>query len=199
MLLACRVFQSRRLRLQFVKAGERGVEICLVEDFAAGYPVAFDGQGVDRPPLGVEAFRRAPRRRMGDDRSEIVEPMHRLDVDLQVWREIPNGAKDLGHGAGLERASAPAIDGGPVCRGKFVPVERGVCLCNHGPGLRVGGGLTGDVSGVELFDGSVDVVSDRTGPAAVSTVVGVDFDDADHLSGEFTGSPSHGTEDTRRE
>ena len=29
-------FQPRRLRLQFVKAGERGVEVCLVEYFAAG-------------------------------------------------------------------------------------------------------------------------------------------------------------------
>ena len=36
MHLACRVFQSRRPRLQFIKAGERGVEVCLVEDFATG-------------------------------------------------------------------------------------------------------------------------------------------------------------------
>ena len=34
--LACRVFQSPRVRLQFVESGERGVEVCLVEDFAAG-------------------------------------------------------------------------------------------------------------------------------------------------------------------
>ena len=52
---ACRVFQSRRLRLQFIKAGERGVEVCLVEDLAAVDPVAFDRKDVDHPPLGVEA------------------------------------------------------------------------------------------------------------------------------------------------
>ena len=34
--LACRVFQSRRLRLQFVEARERGVEVCLVEDLDSG-------------------------------------------------------------------------------------------------------------------------------------------------------------------
>ena len=28
---ACRVFQPPRLRVQFLKAGERGVEVCLVE------------------------------------------------------------------------------------------------------------------------------------------------------------------------
>ena len=33
---ACRVFQPRRLRLQFLKAGERGVEVCLVEDLRSG-------------------------------------------------------------------------------------------------------------------------------------------------------------------
>ena len=26
---------------------------------------------------------------MGDDRSEVVEPMHRLDVDAGVGREVP--------------------------------------------------------------------------------------------------------------
>ena len=34
--LACRVFQPPCRRLQFLKAGERGVEVCLVEDFACG-------------------------------------------------------------------------------------------------------------------------------------------------------------------
>ena len=52
--------------------------------------------------------------------------MHRLDPNVEVWREVPNGAENCGHGAGLERGSAPAIDGDPVRRGKFVPVERGI-------------------------------------------------------------------------
>ena len=33
--LACRVFQPRRRTAEFVEPGERGVEVCLVEDFAA--------------------------------------------------------------------------------------------------------------------------------------------------------------------
>ena len=57
---ACRVFQPRRLRLQFVEPRERGVEVCLVEYFATGDQVAFDGQKVDLPPLGVEALLRGP-------------------------------------------------------------------------------------------------------------------------------------------
>jgi hypothetical protein len=42
--LACRVFQPWRLRLQFLKTGEGGVEVRLVEDLAAVDPVAFDSQ-----------------------------------------------------------------------------------------------------------------------------------------------------------
>ena len=41
---ACRVFQPRRLRLQFVEPRERGVEVCLVEELAAVDQVAVDGQ-----------------------------------------------------------------------------------------------------------------------------------------------------------
>ncbi len=79
--LACRVFQSRRRRAEFVEPRERGVEVCLVEDLAAVDQVAVDRQKVDHPPLGVEALLRGPMRRMGDDRSEIAQPMHSLDVD----------------------------------------------------------------------------------------------------------------------
>lgn len=48
---------------------------------------------------------------MGDDRSDTSEPMYRLDLNAEVWREVPNGAEGLGHGAGFERGSPPAIDG----------------------------------------------------------------------------------------
>ena len=86
---ACRVFQPRRLRLQFLKPRERGVEVCLVEDFAAADQVAFDREEVDHPPLGVEALLRGPMHRLGDDRSEVAQPMHGLDVDADVRREVP--------------------------------------------------------------------------------------------------------------
>ena len=78
-------FSSRRvLRVQFFKAGERGVEVCLVEHLAAVDQVAFDRQKFDLAPLGVEALLRGPTSRLGDDRSEIAQPMHGLDVDVDV-------------------------------------------------------------------------------------------------------------------
>ena len=46
--LACRVFQPRRLRLQFIEAGERGVQVCLVEELDAADQVAFERQKCDR-------------------------------------------------------------------------------------------------------------------------------------------------------
>ena len=58
--LGCRVFRPWRLRLQFLKSGERGVEVCLVEYFAAADQVAFDRENADRAPLGVEALLRGP-------------------------------------------------------------------------------------------------------------------------------------------
>src|SRR6516225_3332608 len=84
----CRVFQPRRLRSQFVKARERGVKVCLVEDFAAASQVAFDREEVDHPPLGVEAVLRSPASNISDDRSEVAQPMDSLDVVVQAWCEI---------------------------------------------------------------------------------------------------------------
>ena len=38
-------------------------------------------EDVDHPPLGVEALLRGPCADVGDDRSEVAQPMHSLDVD----------------------------------------------------------------------------------------------------------------------
>ena len=55
-------------------------------------------------------------------------------------------------------------------------VERGVSPRNDRPGVRVGGSFAGEVSGVELLEGGVDVVEierdERRDPFA-----GVDLDD----------------------
>ena len=88
---ACRVFQPRCRTAELVESRERGVEVCLVEYLEAVDQVAFDRQKVDRPPLGVEALLRGPMRRVGDDRSEVAQPMHSLDVDAEVRREVPDG------------------------------------------------------------------------------------------------------------
>ena len=75
-------FSSRGVcRVQFLESGERGVEVCFVEDLAAADQVAVDRQKVDLAPLGVEALLRSPMRYVGDDRSEVGQPMHSLDVD----------------------------------------------------------------------------------------------------------------------
>ena len=77
---ACRVFQPRCRPAELFEPRDRGVEVCLVEYFAAVDHVAFDREKVDHPPLGVEALLRSLIRHVGDDRSEVVQPMHRLDV-----------------------------------------------------------------------------------------------------------------------
>ena len=40
---------------------------------------------------------------MGDDRSEVAQPMHSLDVDADVRREVPRGTDVCGQVAGRER------------------------------------------------------------------------------------------------
>src|ERR1700727_3938238 len=120
---------------------------------------------------------------MGDDRSKIVEPMHRLDVDAEVWREVPNGADGRGHVAGLERCTLPVIDGDPVRRRNFVPVERGVATSDNRPCVRVGGRFACEVSGIELGEGGVDVVNVEP-DARHDPLVGLDLDDAEHLDEE---------------
>ena len=64
--LACRVFQPRRRPAELIEPRERGVEVCLVEDFAAVDQVAVDHQDVDAAPLGLEALLRGPVRHVGD-------------------------------------------------------------------------------------------------------------------------------------
>ena len=49
-------------------------------------------------------------RRVGDDRSEVAQPMHSLDVDIDVWREVPHGADVCGQVTGLERCHPSVVD-----------------------------------------------------------------------------------------
>ena len=121
--LACRVFQPRCRPAELVEPRERGVDVGLVEKFAAVDQVAVDGQEVDHPPLGREAVGRGPMRRMGDDRSKVAQPVHGLDVVGSVGRDLPRGADDCGQVTGREcyrsaggRCSpSPALS--PVVRG----------------------------------------------------------------------------------
>jgi hypothetical protein len=81
MYLARRVLQQCCGSAEFVEPRERSVEVCLVEQFGAVELLTVDSHQADLSPLGVEARDRSPSRRTGDDGSEIVQPMHRLDVN----------------------------------------------------------------------------------------------------------------------
>ena len=79
--MACRVFQPRRLRLQFLEARERGVEVCLVEDFAAADQVAFDGQKSIIRHSASKPSGEVPCAATVTTAPGIAQPMHGLDVD----------------------------------------------------------------------------------------------------------------------
>src|SRR5947209_10126493 len=127
---------------------------------------------------------------MGDDRSKIAEPMHRLDVDAEVWCLVPKGVDGGCHVAGREQCTWPVVNDYPVRRGEFVSVERGIGICDDRPTVRVGGRIAGEVPGIEFLEGGVDVVGleqhMRDDP-----LVGVDFDDVEYLAIESLG-PSIG-------
>ena len=55
--------------------------------------IALDHQNVDLSPLGVEAFCRSPVYHVGENRSDVVQPVHCLDVERGLWREVERGTK----------------------------------------------------------------------------------------------------------
>src|SRR5271156_2259467 len=97
----------------------------------------------------------------GDDRSDLAEPMHRADVDLVGVRRVVPCRLDV-----RETCSATVVNVHPLWRrrGELTPVERGIRTCDGRPRLRVGGGFAGEVSGIELRDGGVDVVEVERDP-----------------------------------
>jgi len=99
-------------------------------------------------------------RRMGDDCSEIAQPMHNLDVGLDVLVEVPPGTDVGDQFTGGERGPRTVVDAHAVLRGRrqLVSVDRGVAIRNHRPRVRVGGRLAGEVSRIELCEGGANVV-----------------------------------------
>ena len=53
---ACGVFQSRHRPTELFESGDRGVDVCLVEQLASAYRIALDHDKDDFTPLGVEAL-----------------------------------------------------------------------------------------------------------------------------------------------
>ncbi len=106
----CGVFQPRRRSAELVEPRDRGVEVSLVEYLAAADHVTFDRQQDDLPPLGVEAFSRGPCAGVTYDCAEIIQPMHSLDIDIDVWREVPLRPGYTRHVAGRERDPPSVVD-----------------------------------------------------------------------------------------
>ena len=61
---------------------------------------------------------------------------------------------------GAKRCPATVVDAHPIWRSReeLAPVETGITSCDDGPRARVGGRFAGDVAGVELGNGGVEVV-----------------------------------------
>ena len=83
--LACRICQRRPTQL--VESRKRDVEVCLVEELPMFESLAFDRDDHNHPPLNGGALYRDRLRRVGRDRPETAESMHRLDAESRVWRE----------------------------------------------------------------------------------------------------------------
>ena len=126
-------------------------------------------------------------RHMGDDRSEVAQPMHGLDVDVEVRVESHEARMYAVRSPGAN-VTAPVVDVHPVRRrrGEFVPVECGVDPRDDRPRVRVGGRFAGEVSGVELREGGVDVVGVEH-DVRHDPLVGIDLGDAEHFGVERLG------------
>src|SRR5882757_6090854 len=107
-------------------------------------------------------------RHMGDDRSDLAEPMHRRDVDLGVRRVVPCRLDVGDHVAGGESRSATMVNAHPIGRSReeLAPVETGITSCDYGPCVRVSGPFPSEVPGVELSNGGVEVFEVELRPGA---------------------------------
>ena len=78
---------------------------------------------------------------------------------------------------GAKAAPATMVNVHPIGRSReeLAPVETGITSCDDGPRVCVGGRFAGEVAGVELRDGGVEVVEVERDPG-LDPVVGVDLD-----------------------
>ena len=121
---------------------------------------------------------------MGDDRSELAQPMHRLDVVL-VSGESPIRPRyaimSPGANAAPRRWSMLTQSG--VVAGSSRRLKRGISRCDDRPCARVCGRFAGEVSGIEFLDGCLDVL-DVEHDSRRDAAVEVGLDDDEHISNE---------------
>ena len=126
---------------------------------------------------------------MGNDRSEVAQPMHRLDVDVArrrdpKWREgMP--LRSPGAIAGTRRWSMLTQSGVVSGRSCRLTAVYACAITDHVS--RVGGGLAGEVPGVEFLEGSVDVVRVEY-DARREPFLGVYLDDVEDFDVERLGA-----------
>ena len=106
------------MRAQLLELRKRGVDVCFIEDLAVVDDVAFDHQNVDLSPLGGEAFVRNTVCHMGANRSDVVQAVYRLDVDLDVCREVERGTEIGVQLTRRKRSRPPVVDTYTIGRGR---------------------------------------------------------------------------------
>src|ERR1700753_1227021 len=97
---------------------------------------------------------------MGDDRSDLAEPMHRLDVDLGVRRVVPCRLDVGDHVAGGESCSPAVVNAHPIWRSreKLALVETGINSCDDRPRAGMDCRVTGEVTGIKLSNSRVEIL-----------------------------------------
>ena len=119
--------------------------------------------------------------------------MHNLDVDLEVWpRSHPARMYAVispGANAVTRRWSIVTAVGRH--RWELVPIQRSEAFRDDRPRARVGGRFAGEVSGVELGDGGVEVV-ELEHDECHDPFVSVDLDDAEEFVSNRLGVAARG-------
>src|SRR5581483_4620635 len=97
---------------------------------------------------------------MGDDPTNIAEPMDSFDVDLGVRRVRPRRLDVCDEVPGGEGCAATVVETHPIGRGSgyLPPVERGIRLLDDRPRLRIRRRLAREVPRVEFCCGRVKIV-----------------------------------------
>ena len=112
--------------------------------------------------------------------------MYSLDVDVQVWRDVPwrGVCGQITGREGVPRRWSMLTQSGVV--GELAPVERGEAPADDRPCARVGGRFAGEVAGVELLEGGIEIVKVE-GDVRRDPLVAVDLVDAECIDVERLG------------
>src|ERR1700730_1231942 len=174
--------------MQFLKAGERGVEVCLVEELEPGDQVAFKCEKGDLAPFESGGLVGGPSNYFCDDHPMVAQPVHSFEVPLDVRGDAIGSTYVRGYVTRRERYSPTVVDVHTVRRrrGDFVSVVRGLDLRNGRPYVRVGARFACEVSSIEFLEGGVEVVEVER-DVGYHPLIDVDLEYAQRLTVEGLG------------